>query len=245
MLGDQRKNRRRLDLAQADLRRTGGDARPGIGPAAAMKHRQGPEIHALAREPEGDGVAERLEIGAAMAVDRTLRIAGGARGVEQAERLPLVRRARPGIVRVALREQGLVGNRVGDAAGADLHDEDRPGPVGERPGGQRAVLGLDDQHPGAAMVQGERDRRRIEAGVQRVQHGAEHRHGEMRLDHLRHVRREDRHRVEPPDPPRSQPRGEAAAAAIQVGVGQAPRSVDDRNSGPDRGGRPGEQAGGG
>src|SRR5262249_26835604 len=48
-----------LDLAQADLRRSDGDNRPRIGPAAAVEHRESAQIHAVIGEPEGERIAER------------------------------------------------------------------------------------------------------------------------------------------------------------------------------------------
>ena len=79
-----------LDLAQADVRAAGRGDRPGEGPARAVEHRQRPQVAALVVELEGERVGERAEVGAAMAVDRALGIAGRARRIEQADAVPLV-----------------------------------------------------------------------------------------------------------------------------------------------------------
>ena len=99
---DGREDERRIDAAQADMRAADRRDRPRVGPAAAVEHRQRPEIDGCRREPESQRVAERVEVGAAMVIDDALGIAGGARGVEQADGLPFVggrgstqRRGRP------------------------------------------------------------------------------------------------------------------------------------------------------
>ena len=48
-------------------------------------------------------------------------------------------------------------------------------------------LAVGDQHLGLAVVQHEGDGLGIEAGVQRIEHGAGHRHAEMALEHRRRV----------------------------------------------------------
>ncbi len=72
---------------------------------------------------------------------------------------------------------------------------------------------------GAAMIELEGDRGRIEADVERVEHGAGHRHGEMHLVHRRDVRQHRRHGVADTDALAGEPGGKAPAAL----VGLAPR----------------------
>ena len=91
VLGDRGKDGCRIDPAQTDMRAGDRRHRPGIGPAVAVEHRQCPEIDRMPVDPEGDRVAERVQIGAAMVVDDAFRIAGRARGVVERDRRPFVR----------------------------------------------------------------------------------------------------------------------------------------------------------
>src|SRR3546814_10477309 len=80
----------RIDAAQADVGASGRSQRPGVGPAVAVEHRQGPGIDRIAAESKGQHVADGIQIGAAVMVDDALGVAGGARGVEQRDRPPFV-----------------------------------------------------------------------------------------------------------------------------------------------------------
>ena len=94
VLGDRGEDERRVDLAQAHVGAARGGHRPGVGPAAAVEHRQRPQIDRARREPEGERVAERVQVRAAMVVDHALGIARRARGVEERQRIPFVERDR-------------------------------------------------------------------------------------------------------------------------------------------------------
>ena len=78
MLDNRSKNRRRINAAQTDV--SAGDCghRPGIGPAVAMEHRQGPQIDRVVTEPKGDRVADRIQKSAAVVVDDAFWIARGS-----------------------------------------------------------------------------------------------------------------------------------------------------------------------
>ena len=108
---DQREDHRRVDLAQADMRAADRRHRPGVGPAVAVEHGQGPEIAGPAAQPEHQRIAHGVQEGAAMVVDHALRVAGRARGVVERDRVPLVRRPLPGEGRIALGQQRLVVHR--------------------------------------------------------------------------------------------------------------------------------------
>ncbi len=103
VLADRGEDRGGFDPAQADMGPADRGHRPGIGPAVAMEHRQGPQIDQIAVEPKGDRIAERIQKRAAMVVDDTLRVAGGARSVVERDSGPLVGGAaaspRPGRLR--------------------------------------------------------------------------------------------------------------------------------------------------
>ena len=109
---DRREDQRRIDAPQADVRTAHGRHRPRVGPAAAMEHRQRPQVHAVGTEPERERVAERVEVCAAVVVDDAFRIAGRAGRVEQRERVPFIARTRPGERGIAFREQRLVSERA-------------------------------------------------------------------------------------------------------------------------------------
>src|SRR5215471_655300 len=78
------------------------------------------------------------------------------------------------------------------------------------------------------MLEREGDVRGIKPGVERIEHGTEHRNGIMRLDHFRNVRRHDGHGIEMLDSEPSQRGSEANATIVQLGVGVATLAVDDR-----------------
>ena len=165
-----------------------------IGPARAVEHRQRPQVAAVVVELEGQRVGERAEIGAAMAVDRALGIAGGAGRVEQADAVPLVLAARdrrtpdrptamkpsystPPKLGAPAVSASAMSTTIG-ALGAELLQRRRDGGV---------KLAVGEQQLGLAVLQAEGDQRRIEADVDRVQHGADHRRRVVRLQHRRHV----------------------------------------------------------
>ena len=77
------------------------------------------------------------------------------------------------------------------------------------------------------MIELEGDDTRIEARIDRVQHGARHRHPVMGLDHGRGIGEHDRDGVADADAARGQRRGEPAGARVKGGVGEALRAMDD------------------
>ena len=79
------------------------------------------------------------------------------------------------------------------------------------------------------MHQRESDICGIKAGVQRIEHGAEHRHGKMGFDHLRNIRCNDRYGIEPLDPKPRQRGCEPDAAIKELRIGIAARAVDHRH----------------
>ena len=81
MLADKAEDHGRLDLARTDLGAADGRDSPWIRPAAAMKHRQRPQIDTVVAEADIQRIAQRRHIDAAVAVDDSLRIAGGAGGI--------------------------------------------------------------------------------------------------------------------------------------------------------------------
>ena len=81
-----------------------------------------------------------------------------------------------------------------------------------------------------AVLEDEGDRLGVEPDVERVQHGAGHRHAEMRLERRRDVRRHHRHRVAAAAMPRAgQRRGEPAAARAERRRSSSLAPVDHRD----------------
>ena len=74
----------------------------------------------------------------------------------------------------------------------DVDDEGRPSQLPDRLTHGRRKLTIDDDGLRFTVLEHERDRRCVEPGVQRVQHGAGHRDAVVRLDHLRSVRQHHR-----------------------------------------------------
>ena len=162
-----------------------------------------------------------------------LGVAGGARGVVQRDRVPLVGGQLPGEVRVAVGEKGFVRNVAELLAGRCVvvldFDHERP-PVAdhrERLLDHAGELAVGQQHLGLAVLQHEGDGLGVEPRVERVEHRAGHRHAEVRLEHRRHVGQHHRDGVAGADAALRQPAGQTTAARIGVAPGLATRSVDD------------------
>ena len=85
----------------------GGDC-PGISPAIAVEHWQGPQVDGLGRHVESHGVGHGRQVGAAMVVNHAFGIAGGSRGVVQGNGIPLVCGMLPTGFRIAFLQQGFV-----------------------------------------------------------------------------------------------------------------------------------------
>jgi len=234
VLGDAAVDRRRIEPAQADVGPVGGGHRPGEGPAVAVEHGQRPEVDRIPREPHGDHVADGVQIGAAGMVDAALGVAGGARGVEQGNRLQFVFGLAARELGLALGEQRLVvaasqplaalGQRVVDVDHQDVAAEPLEGGAD---GGRE--LPVAQQALGAAVVQNEGDGRGVEPDVQRVQYRAQHGHAVVGLEHLGRVGAHDGDAVAFFYAALGERRGEPAGALVELAVGVAPFAVDDRD----------------
>src|SRR5712675_1871481 len=66
----------------------------------------------------------------------------------------------------------------------------------------------------------------IETGIERIEYSAKHRHGKMRFDHLRNVRCDNRHGIEPFDPKLRQCGCESDAAIKELRVSITTRTID-------------------
>ena len=231
-----------LHLARADAGPADRRQRPREAPPVAVEHRQGPQVDGMMREVPADDVRERVEVRAAVVVDDALRVPGGARGVVEGDGAPFVVGTGPFEPRVPLFEERLVLD-LADALPArcagiiDVDDQWRALHPGERVRDHRRELAVGEQRLRLAVLQDERDGRRVEPDVDGVEHRAEHRYAEAGLVDRRNVRHEHRHAVPNPDTAPRERRGEAAAARVSLYPGEATLAVDDRGVvGPDRGG---------
>ena len=219
--------------------------RPGVGPAVAVEHGQGPEIAGPAAQPEHQRIAHGVQEGAAMVVDHALGVAGGARGVAERDGVPLVGRRLPGEGWIAPGQQGLIVQIAQPLAGCSrIDDVDHGGTalhLRQRLLDDRRPFGVGQQHLGLAMLEDEGDRGRVEPRVERVEHGPGHRDAVMRLQHRRDVRAQDRHGVAAPDTQPSQGACQPAAAPVDLAPTERQFAVDDASPlGEDRG-APGQE----
>src|SRR5260221_12375886 len=110
--------------------------------------------------------------------------------------------------------------------GRDIDDDDLSIDLLQGLPYQRCILRIDDQNLGASMHERESDIRGIQARIQWIEHGAKHRYGKMRLDHLRNVRCDDRHGIEPFDPKLRQSGCYPGTAIKELRIGIATLTID-------------------
>ncbi len=210
--------------------------RPGEAPAVAMEHGQRPQVARILRHGPGDDVAHGVEVGAPVVRDHALGVARGAAGVAHGDGVPLVGgavQARQGFVRsdeglVLARAQALA--RAGVLAVADVDDHDlapKPGQGRQRLGHHGRELAVGDQHLGLAVVHLPGQQGRVQAGVERVDDGAQRGDGVVGLHHLGRVGQQGAHRVARADAQGAQRGGQPGGALAHLRPGVAPRAVDD------------------
>ena len=182
----------------------------------------------IAREDVADGI----EIGAAVMGHDALRIARGARRIAQRNRVPFVGGQPCDEAGIALRDRRLIFDFADPLAACKRRivdiDDERFWSLHQR---QRfrdhaGKFRIDQNDLGAAMVELERDRGRVEPDVERIQHGARHRHREMHLVHRRDIRQHRRHRIAVTDAAAGEPRRKAPAALIGLRPGEAAAFID-------------------
>ena len=179
---------------------------------------------------------QRVQIGRTVAVDNTFRIAGGAAGVTHGHRRTLVGLG-PGKVLRRRGEQVLVAvhRHVAQATGVPLADQD----VGldrrelTRDGSQHGQDGgVDDHHPVLAVVDDVGQLVGEQPQVQRVQHRAHRRDGQIGLQVLLGVPQEGADAVAGTDAQTGQRAGEPLATGGDLGKAGLP--YGSRLEGPDR-----------
>ena len=223
---------RRRDPSQAHVRAALHRDRPRVAPPAAMKHRQGPQVHRVVRQGPRHDVANRIQVRAAVMRDHAFRIAGGAGRVAQRDGLPFVLRQFPWKRRIAAGDEILVFDLadpvvavrrfVGDVDHERFHFADF-----QRLAHDRREFRIRKQHLRFAVIENERDGFGIEADIDRVDHGARGRDPEQAFVERRDIRREYGDRVAEADPALAQRRGELAAACERFRPRKLAIAVDD------------------
>ena len=169
-----------------------------------------------------------------MVQHHALRVAGGAGGVVQRDRLPLVVGQRQRMRRIAAGDEAFVvgATETFPARRQRIVDVDHQRParqLRQRARHHGAVLAVGQQHLGLAVLQDEGDRGGIEPGVDRAEHGAQSGHRVVRLQHLRNVGCQDRHRIALADTGARESAGEAAGAYQELRVGDPALAMHDRD----------------
>ena len=117
--------------------------------------------------------------------------------------------------------RGVRRHRVGHADHTQLRELQR--------GAMRefAVFRIDDQRLRLAMAQHEQQRRHVEPRIQRVEHGAGHRHAEVRFYHRRNIGQQGGHGVAALDADLPQRTGQPPRALVCLAPVAANRPMDD------------------
>ena len=188
----------------------------------------------MARHAPIDDVAKCVQIRAAVVVDDALRIARRSRRVIERDRVPLVGGRLPRKFGIALRDELLVVDRREPLAARthgidDIDDDWLAFELGERFFDRRRELGVGDQQLRLAMLEHERDRVGVEARVERVQHGARHRHAEMAFEHFRRVGQHHGDGIVLADFGARERGGELPRAGVGFAPAVAPLAVHDRD----------------
>jgi hypothetical protein len=217
----------RTDFAQAHARARYRRQGPRKTPAVAVEHRQGPQITRMRRHVPRERVAERIEIGTAMMRDDAFRISRRARRVGERDRLPLICGALPVEIGIAGGEQAFI-VAVGRRAFFGDHENGwfavRKFDCLTRDGLE--ILG-DQQQFALGMIEDEGNRGRVEPCIDRIEHGARHRHTEMGFIKCRNIRGDDRDRIRPGDAATRQRARQAPTAIVGLPPAVAQSAVHD------------------
>ena len=135
-------------------------------------------------------IAKREQMGAAMVVDYPLWISSCAGCVVQRNRVPFIGRRRIGVIGVAVSHEIFVVDLSKSVAWTLINrivivDDQRLRRSGERQRRlyQRGKLPVHDKYPGFGVIKLESQGASVETRVQRIEHGASHRHAIMTLQH--------------------------------------------------------------
>ncbi len=233
VFADQVQDLLRVDPAQEHVGAGQGGDGPGVAPAVAVEHRQGPQVHRAMAHGPGHLVANGVQVRATVVIDHALGVAGSAGGVVERNGLPLVIRPVPGKRRVALGKQGFIVQRADCSALTvfrviHIHHQWRVLEQGQGGCDDRVEFAVGDQHLGLAMLQHEGNGLGVQAHIQGIEYGTGHRHAEMRFEHGRDIRQHDRYRVATANAAADQGAGQASAALVGFLPVTADGTVNDR-----------------
>ena len=176
-------------------------------------------------------VAQGVKVGPAVVIDNAFGVARGAGGVVERDRLPLICRPLPRVVRVALGQQRLViqcADRLAFAVLRVIHVDDQRWMIkhghGSMDHGMEFTVG--NQHPGFAVGQHEGNGFGVEAYVKCIEHCAEHGHRKVGFEHGRDIGQHHRHGIALANPASGQRTGQTPAALVSLQPGAANRAVD-------------------
>ena len=232
VLLDEREDQRGVDGPQAHVGAPRRGHSPGVRPAVAVEHRQRPQVARPCADAECEHLSHRVEVCTPVVAHDALGVAGRARRVAEADRLPLVVREAVVAIRRSLVEECfvvLLSDQVAALAQGIVdvdHDRRCVHPF-ERLCDHWRELAIGDQHLRLGVAEDEPDRVGVQPVVQRVEHRAAHRHPEVRLEQLGDIRRHQRDGVADADAASRQRSGEAPAARVELRVGVPAGSVHD------------------
>ena len=169
--------------------------RPREAPAVAVKHRQRPQIdRMLAPCAQVTTLPTAEQMRAAVVIDDALRIAGGAGGVIERDRVPFVVRHRPGEVGIAFaRRTPRIRSRRAARRRRNIPDRRSRSPAASPwRSASASFITLENSRSmmttlasawssEKAMIGG------VEPRVERVEHALRHRHAVVALEHRRRV----------------------------------------------------------
>ena len=156
-----------------------------------------------------------------MVIHHALGVACGAGGVVEGDGVPLVIGPLPGVIRIALGQQRFVIQRTDWLAFAvfrviHVNDQWRVVEHGQRSMHHVMEFPVGDQYLGFAMGQHEGDGLRVEADIQRIEHGTDHGHGEVGFEHRGNIGQHHGHGIVLADTAPGQGTRQASATVVRL-----------------------------
>ncbi len=223
------------DASQADIGPGERGDRPGERPAAAMKHRQSPEISRVMGHIPGHRAAECIEVGATVVIDDPLWVSGCTGGVAERQRLPLVVGQGPWMVRIAFGEKLFVFGFSQPVVARsqlirDVDNHGFDGAFAQSLAHGRRKFCVRDDHLRLSVVEDEGDGVCVESDVDGIDHGSGCRDPEEPFVKRGDISRNHRHRIAFSDPPAFQRRRQLPAATEGIAPGVALSTMDHREA---------------
>ena len=188
-----------------------------------MKHGQRPQVHGVLGHVPLKNIGHGVDGRATVVIDHALGVAGGAAGVVQRNRVPLVGGRLPGKVGVAHGHKLVIRDAAQPLHGArvervlHINHQQRRGGLAQR---QRLLhdaskFRVNDDNFGLSVIEHEGYGLGVQPGIERIEHRARGRNAEMRLNHRRRVGQHHRHGVALAYAVLAERAGQLAAAAKQ------------------------------